>query len=186
MIRIPIWSSLNPRMAWNVRLTGAIFTGRSAVNRCGFSSIASTMRRNSPASESIRGRLVDSIADHGGEAVVVTSQLLDFADVHLLPQRADVTDLVMPSKLAGMLASGRPIVASALEGSELHTVVSQCGFAVAPGDVAAFAAAIETLVDEPEFASRCGMKGRQYALANLDRQRVIENFLDSLALLRGA
>jgi colanic acid biosynthesis glycosyl transferase WcaI len=120
------------------------------------------------------------------QPVQCLAELLEFADVHLLPQRADITDLVMPSKLAGMLASGRPIVATALEGSELHTVVSQCGFSVAPGDVAAFAAAIEMMVDEPDFASRCGMKGRQYALANLDRRRVIEMFMDSLSLLRGA
>ena len=32
------------------------------------------------------------------------------ADIHLLPQRA--ADLVMPSKLTGMLASGRPVVAA--------------------------------------------------------------------------
>lgn len=39
--------------------------------------------------------------------------LLKLADIHLLPQRADAADLVMPSKLTGMLASGRPVVATA-------------------------------------------------------------------------
>ncbi len=33
--------------------------------------------------------------------------LLCLADIHLLPQRADAADLVMPSKLTGMLATGR-------------------------------------------------------------------------------
>ena len=40
------------------------------------------------------------------------NELLNLADVHLLPQRADVADLVMPSKLLGMLASGRPVLDS--------------------------------------------------------------------------
>jgi colanic acid biosynthesis glycosyl transferase WcaI len=37
--------------------------------------------------------------------------LLATADIHLLPQRADAADLVMPSKLTGMLASARAVVA---------------------------------------------------------------------------
>jgi len=43
-------------------------------------------------------------------------ELLTCADIHLLPQRADAADLVMPSKLTGMLASGRPVVATAHAG----------------------------------------------------------------------
>ncbi|RDU99104.1 glycosyltransferase WbuB [Trinickia dinghuensis] len=111
------------------------------------------------------------------------AELLAFADVHLLPQRADVSDLVMPSKLAGMLASGRPVVATAQEGSELKSVIAQCGLAVDPGDPLAFAAAIETLIDQPALAIQYGMQGRQYALTNLDRKRVMANLVDSLALL---
>ncbi|PMS37169.1 colanic acid biosynthesis glycosyltransferase WcaI [Trinickia symbiotica] len=114
------------------------------------------------------------------------AELLDCADVHLLPQRASVADLVMPSKLAGMLASGRPIVAIAEEGTDVCTVASQCGVAVAPGDRDAFAAAIEALIDEPELASRCGMRGRQYAIANLDRRHVMERFVNSLVQLCGS
>ncbi len=110
-------------------------------------------------------------------------ELLSCADVHLLPQRADVSDLVMPSKLAGMLASGRPVVATAPSGSEVGAVVSQCGIAVSPGDATAFAAAIESLIDEPSLANRCGSQGRAYALENLDRKRVMTSFVDSLSLL---
>jgi hypothetical protein len=36
------------------------------------------------------------------------NELLNLADIHLLPQNARAADLVMPSKLTGMLASGRP------------------------------------------------------------------------------
>ncbi len=111
------------------------------------------------------------------------AELLHFADIHLLPQRADVADLVMPSKLTGMLASGRPIIAIAEKGTEVGTVASQCGVAVAPGDPEAFARAIESMLDEPELASRCGMQGRQYAIANLDRRRVMERFVSSLVQL---
>ncbi|MBU4154381.1 MAG: glycosyltransferase WbuB [Proteobacteria bacterium] len=61
------------------------------------------------------------------------SELLAMADIHLLPQRADAADLVMPSKLTGMLASGRPVVATAQVGTELASVVADCGLVVPPG-----------------------------------------------------
>ena len=52
------------------------------------------------------------------------NELLGMADLHLLPQHRGVADLVMPSKLGGMLASGRPIVAAADPGSELFDVLT--------------------------------------------------------------
>src|ERR1700722_3588189 len=61
-------------------------------------------------------------------------ELLCLADIHLLPQNAEATDLVLPSKLSGMLASGRPVITLSQGGTELHAVVSQCGLVVPPGD----------------------------------------------------
>src|SRR5262249_20319554 len=39
------------------------------------------------------------------------SELLATADIHVIPQRVEAADLVLPSKLAGILASGRPVIA---------------------------------------------------------------------------
>jgi hypothetical protein len=58
--------------------------------------------------------------------------LLAMADIHLLPQKAEAADLVMPSKLGGMLASGRPVVASAAAGTQIALMVASCGTVVAP------------------------------------------------------
>ncbi len=60
------------------------------------------------------------------------NDLLNMADVHLLPQRADAADLVMPSKLTGMLASGRPVLATALEGTQIAEVLESAGVIVPP------------------------------------------------------
>jgi len=108
------------------------------------------------------------------------------ADIHLLPQRADVSDLVMPSKLGGMLASARPVVTTAPRNSELAAVASVCGLLVAPGDVHAFAQAIETLADDPVLRGQLGEAGHRYAREHFDRRRVMETFFDSLCALRGA
>src|SRR3546814_14541990 len=70
-------------------------------------------------------------------------ELLGLATVHLLPQRAGAADLVLPSKLANMLASGRPVVAGAAPGSDLAIEVDGCGIAVEPENPARMADAIE-------------------------------------------
>jgi colanic acid biosynthesis glycosyl transferase WcaI len=83
--------------------------------------------------------------------------------VHLLPQSADATDLVLPSKLSGMLASGRPVITLSESGTELHAVVSQCGLVVAPGDMQALAAAIVRLADDRAARVELGQRARTYA-----------------------
>lgn len=103
-------------------------------------------------------------------------ELLAMADIHLLPQRADAADLVMPSKLTGMLASGRPVVATAHANTELANVVLGCGLVVQPGQPQAFADAINTLAQDAALRTRLGRAGRAYAEANLDRDAVLGRF----------
>lgn len=103
-------------------------------------------------------------------------ELLSFADIHLLPQRADAADLVMPSKLTGMLASGRPVVATAYEGTELAGVVAGCGLVVPPEQPQALFDAIRILAEDTALRARLGSAGRAYAEANLDRNAVLQRF----------
>src|SRR5262249_60647601 len=76
------------------------------------------------------------------------NDLLNAADIHLLPQRADAADLVMPSKLAFMLASGKPVVAGAAPGTALARAIEGAGIAVPPGDASAMAAAVLDLAKD--------------------------------------
>jgi colanic acid biosynthesis glycosyl transferase WcaI len=108
------------------------------------------------------------------------NELLNLADIHLLLQRADAADLVMPSKLTGMLASGRPVIATAAEGTEVWSVVEGRGINTPPGDVEAFSAAIRTLVDNADERVRLGQNGRKYAEENLSTDAVLEKFESEL------
>ncbi|MGB4584768.1 MAG: glycosyltransferase WbuB [Rhodoferax sp.] len=112
--------------------------------------------------------------------------LLAMADIHLLPQRADAADLVMPSKLTGMLASARPVVATAKPGTELANVVQACGLVVPPEDALAFADALKSLAADPELRERLGGAGFLYAQAHLDKEAVLAKFeADLLGLVLG-
>jgi len=109
--------------------------------------------------------------------------LLACADIHLLPQRADAADLVMPSKLTGMLASARPVVATAHMGTELADVVTSCGIVVPPEDPQAMAKAISTLAQDPAMRERLGAAGFLYAQANLEKDTVLKKFEAELLAL---
>ncbi len=63
------------------------------------------------------------------------NDLLNAADIHLLPQSPDAADLVMPSKLTGMLASGRPVIAVAPAGTQIAEVVAGKGIVFPRSDV---------------------------------------------------
>lgn len=102
--------------------------------------------------------------------------LLAFADIHMLPQRAEAADLVMPSKLGGMLASGRPVVAAAGPDTQLARALEGCGRIVPPGDACAFAAAIAALADDPEGRHAAAVTARAVAERDWDRDAVLARF----------
>ncbi|MGO4331445.1 glycosyltransferase WbuB [Cupriavidus sp. 2TAF22] len=101
------------------------------------------------------------------------NELLNLADIHVLPQRGDAADLVMPSKLTGMLASGRAIIAMANVGTELFATVSARGVAVPPDDIDALAGAIKALASDPARRAELGAAARAYAEATLSSDAVL-------------
>lgn len=108
------------------------------------------------------------------------NELLNLADIHVLPQRADAADLVMPSKLTGMLASGRAVIAMARPGTELFNTVAPRGVVVPPETLAPLMSAIEALAADPARRARLGRAGREYALAALSRESVLGEFESTL------
>jgi colanic acid biosynthesis glycosyl transferase WcaI len=100
-------------------------------------------------------------------------ELLCTADIHLLPQSQGAADLVLPSKLSGMLASGRPVVATCLSGTELDSVVSKCGLIVPPQDSTALAAAICELADDSALRLELGRRARAVAENYFERDAIL-------------
>lgn len=115
--------------------------------------------------------------------------LLALAHVHLLPQIADAADLVLPSKLANMLASGRPVAVTAADGTGLAREVEGCGTVTPPGDAVAFAGAIATLADDGMMADRLGRAGVARAQQRWSQEAIVRQFAQRLHLMldrRGA
>lgn len=108
------------------------------------------------------------------------NELLNMADVHLLPQREDVADLVMPSKLSGMLASGRPILATANPRTQVADTVKNVGLVVPPGDVDAFVKALLVMESSAEKRHEWGKQARKMAVQEWDKEQILLKFEQNL------
>jgi colanic acid biosynthesis glycosyl transferase WcaI len=69
-------------------------------------------------------------------------ELLNLAGLHVLPQDGNSSDLGLPSKLGGMLATQRPLLVIADRGSELHDILKDVAIVVPTGDSKALAEGI--------------------------------------------
>lgn len=108
------------------------------------------------------------------------AELLAMADVHLLPQDSRTADLVFPSKLGPMLASGRPTVVTANPGTELASWLEGAAIVVAADDPEALAEAVgSALAGE---ATSQAERGRRLA-QSLDARMVMPAFEACLANL---
>ncbi len=106
-------------------------------------------------------------------------ELLNLADLHVLPQSSGAADLVLPSKLGGMLASGKPVLATADKDTELFEVLHSTAILVPAGDSRAMAREIEILAREGSHPALGD--GRKLAQI-FDREISLASFA---ALLRG-
>jgi len=112
------------------------------------------------------------------------NELLNAADIHVLLQRAGAADRVMPSKLTGMLASGKPVVATANPGTELAQVIEQVGVLVPAESLENLCNALQTLGNQPALRVDLGMKGRRYVQDHWDKQTVLHYLAAQLNPLR--
>jgi colanic acid biosynthesis glycosyl transferase WcaI len=106
----------------------------------------------------------------------VFNRLLGMADVHLLPQKAEIADLVMPSKLPGMLASGRPVVAGAQAEAQLAQEVAGCGAVVPPGDPVAMADAVRRLMTDEAARRALGAAAARRAAERWSKMSILLRF----------
>jgi colanic acid biosynthesis glycosyl transferase WcaI len=106
------------------------------------------------------------------------NELLNLADMHVLPQHQGIADLVLPSKLGGMLASGKRILVTADPGTELHGFLDGIASLVPAGDTAALVREIRICLDAERDP---GPAGRAKAAASLSREGCLAAFERVLA-----
>jgi len=91
----------------------------------------------------------------------------------------------MPSKLTGMLASGRAILATALPGTGVANALIDSGIVTPPADTAAFVSALAALAGDNTRRQTLGAAARAQAEATLSREAVLLAFEQHLNTLLG-
>jgi colanic acid biosynthesis glycosyl transferase WcaI len=109
------------------------------------------------------------------------------ADVFVVSLKAGIEGYIVPSKLYGTLAAGRPYIAAVDASAEPAEVAREhgCGLLVAPGDVDAFVAAVERLRDDPGECAAMGRRARDAAW-QFDRRRAVSTYYETFARLAGS
>lgn len=104
------------------------------------------------------------------------NHFLNMADLHLILQRADASDLVMPSKLTNILAIGGVSVVTASYNSSLYDlIVSQnLGIIAPPDNVQELAKTIGYAVQTSNF--EISVNALEYAKQNFSIENIISNF----------
>jgi putative colanic acid biosynthesis glycosyltransferase WcaI len=110
---------------------------------------------------------------------------LSSADVHVVGLARGLSGYVVPSRVYGILAVGRPVIVAADADSETAQLVGEaaCGIVVPPGRPELLAAAIRSAHDGDLDLDALGAAGRAYVVANADRSVAVGQYR---ALLRDA
>jgi colanic acid biosynthesis glycosyl transferase WcaI len=114
----------------------------------------------------------------------VFNRLLNVADIHVLPQRRGVADLVMPSKLGPMLAVGKPVIATTPTSSQIAFSLDDAGLVVPPEEPTALAAAVAALCEDTQRRHQMGQAALRVA-ANMTIDATLTAFERELTALAG-
>ncbi len=113
---------------------------------------------------------------------------LSAADVHVVGLTRGLAGYVVPSRLYGVLAAGRPVIAAADAESETAQLVAEvdCGIVVPPGDPLALARAIRAAHGGEFDLAEMGRRARAYAELESDRLTAVQRYRDVIGDLQEA
>ena len=106
------------------------------------------------------------------------NNLLCSANVHFLFQKTDVQDTVMPSKILGMMASGKPSIITGNKDSEVAKIFKEnnlSGF-FSENNTKQVVDYLLEIKKEKNIAFQIGEKAKHFVLENFSENTILENF----------
>jgi glycosyltransferase involved in cell wall biosynthesis len=103
---------------------------------------------------------------------------LSVPDVHWVSLRPELEGLIVPSKIYGIAAAGRPIIAICAKDGEISRLVEQhqCGVIVEPGDAEALVGSILRLSGDRQLCAKMGRQARAMLENNFTRQQALRRW----------
>jgi len=114
--------------------------------------------------------------------------LLASGDIHVICQRPGTQGLLVPSKIYGTLAAGRPSIFIGPRDCEVGEIIrdSESGFVVEPGDVEKATDALRYLATSATLREMMGRKGRAYYEHHFGRERSVSCIVEILETVASA
>lgn len=109
------------------------------------------------------------------------NELLNSADIHVLPQKSNASDSVMPSKVLNIFACAKPIVATVYATTELGGVIGRVGKIARPGKPHELAHVIKELANDSHEREELGRKAYDYVTKSFEKETVLSAFLERLS-----
>jgi colanic acid biosynthesis glycosyl transferase WcaI len=108
------------------------------------------------------------------------------ADVHLVSLLPALEGLIVPSKLYGILAAGRPVIFIGDADGDVGRVIldAQCGRTVAVGDSRGLVETLRQLQARPELRAEMGVRARALLCEKYTAQRACERWVTLLERAR--
>jgi colanic acid biosynthesis glycosyl transferase WcaI len=128
----------------------------------------------------------DSIRFLPWQAYESRAEPLRAAHVHVVGLARGLAGYIVPSRMWGVLAAGRPVIAAAEDESETAQVVreTECGVVVPPGDSFRLAEAIRAFHDGAYDLEEMGRRARAYAESETDRKIAVARYREVLEEVR--
>ena len=105
------------------------------------------------------------------------NDLLCSADLHILFQKDDVLDTVMPSKILGMMASGKPSLITGNSQSEVSKIINRSkGGIYLQNNLAEVVNSFILLQSNNNYCKLLGKNARDYILKNYNPNIILPNF----------
>ncbi|MBL7471761.1 WcaI family glycosyltransferase [Robertkochia sp. 1368] len=113
------------------------------------------------------------------------NDLLCGADLHILFQKAEVIDSVMPSKLLGMFASGVPSLVTGNKESEVASIFekSQCGYYDSTGEIYPLIDFANKLQRDLSYKEELGLNARRFIIKNFSSQEILNAYSSEIESL---
>jgi colanic acid biosynthesis glycosyl transferase WcaI len=129
-------------------------------------SVTFVINGDGAALASLRERAVGmhNVRFSGYQPVDRLSEVLATGDIHLVPLKAGLGRVSVPSKTYSILAAGRPVLAAIDAGTEVPRILAESGGGTCtpPDDSAAFTAALRGMVEDTAGRERMALAGRRW------------------------
>lgn len=123
---------------------------------------------------------IKSFFFQGYQPAELLSDSLAAADVHFVSLLPALEGLIVPSKVYGILAAGRPALFVGDKAGDIARMLTNggCGVAVQLGDCTALADEIRSLCDSPARLLSMGLKARELALSRYTSEHAVADWLE--------